>query len=180
MGSRWVSNGHRRPVALAAVVACIAGAAALMPVSALGQEPTRLAATEQPGIFQTIGRWFDQQTNHIGSTLGGARQKVEEIGQQAEVATTTTVDHAKNAAGAVVRLPATRVVSGNVQCHVAPNGAPDCVTAAEAVCRDNGFKSGSSIGTTAAVVCPPEALLAGHLSGPGCHTETFVSRALCQ
>ena len=79
-----------------------------------------------------------------------------------------------------MRIPNTRLVNGNEQCALAPNGAPDCVAAANALCRAKGFASGKSAATTAAEVCKPEVYLAGRNRGAGCHTETFVSSALCQ
>jgi hypothetical protein len=54
------------------------------------------------------------------------------------------------------------------------------VAAAEAVCKTKGFGSGKSVDMTTAEVCPPKVWMSGRTSGEGCHTETFVSRALCQ
>jgi hypothetical protein len=48
------------------------------------------------------------------------------------------------------------------------------------MCKAKGFASGKSADMTTAEVCPPQVYLSGRNSGPGCHTETFVSRALCQ
>ncbi len=77
-------------------------------------------------------------------------------------------------------MPATRVVEGHEKCKDAPNGAPDCVSAALAMCKAKGFGDGKSADMTTAEVCAPQVYLAGRSSGPGCKTETFVSRALCQ
>lgn len=156
----------------------------LQPVAAPARNKAHKAVAEQPGFFESIGRWFDQQTNNIASTFGGARSTVEEFGHEAGIAANTTVDNArdaaKDAADAVSRLPSVRVVSGHVKCRVASNGAPDCEAAADAVCRAKGFKSGSSVDMTSAEVCPPKVWIAGRNNGPGCHTVTFVSRAFCQ
>jgi hypothetical protein len=72
------------------------------------------------------------------------------------------------------------VLTGHEKCASAPNGAPDCVIAANAICKTNGFESGKSVDTTTTEVCPPQVYLSGHSSGPECRKETFVSRALCQ
>ena len=48
------------------------------------------------------------------------------------------------------------------------------------MCKTKGFEGGKSVDMTTAEVCPPQVYLSGRNSGPGCHTETFVSRALCQ
>jgi hypothetical protein len=125
--------------------------------------------TEEPGLFESIGKWFEEQG-----------KKVENFGHEAGVAAKSTVDGARNAAGAVARIPAARVVDGHEKCKNAPNGAPDCVAAATAMCKAKGFESGKSADMTTADVCPAQVYLQGRNSGPGCKTETFVSRALCQ
>ena len=72
------------------------------------------------------------------------------------------------------------MVTGHEKCAIAPNGAPDCVVAANTMCKAKGFASGKSVDMTTAEVCPAKVYLAGRNSGPDCRTETFVSRALCQ
>jgi hypothetical protein len=177
MGSRRVSIFCFRAAALACV-------AVLPPAAAIAGDRAQGQAAASPGFFESIGRWFDQQADKIKSTFGGARSTVEQFGREAGIAASTTVgtakDAAKDAADAVTRLPAARVVSGHEKCRVAPNGAPDCGAAAAAMCRTKGFKSGSSVDMTTAEVCPPKVWMAGRMSGPGCHTVTFVSSALCQ
>jgi hypothetical protein len=71
-------------------------------------------------------------------------------------------------------------MSGHERCTVAPNGAPDCLAAAETLCRKHGFASGKSIDFTSAEECPARVLLAGRRSGAECTTVTFISRAMCQ
>jgi hypothetical protein len=63
---------------------------------------------------------------------------------------------------------------------VAPNGAPDCIAAAITLCKGKGFAGGTSADMTTADVCPAQVYLSGRSGGEGCHTETFVSRAVCQ
>ena len=48
------------------------------------------------------------------------------------------------------------------------------------ICKAKGFRTGKSLDMTTAEICQPKVYLAGRNSGPGCRTETFVSRALCQ
>ena len=105
---------------------------------------------------------------------------MENFGHEAGIAAKTTVETAKDAADAVARHSRARVVTGHEKCKIAPNGAPDCVAAANALCKAKGFGSGKSVDMTTAEVCPAQVYLAGRNSGPGCRTETFVSRALCQ
>src|SRR5689334_15498816 len=135
---------------------------------------------EDTGFFATVGRWFSQQSANVNSTFKDARQKVEGFGQEAGAAAKSTVEGAKDAAGAVARIPNVRTVSGHEKCQVAPNGAPDCVAAANAICKTKGLDSGRSLDMTTAEICPPKVWMAGRSTGPECRIETFVSRAVCQ
>ena len=163
----------------AALVCAFAVGLAL--TSAFAQEPGKGAnRAEEPGFFAAIIRWFDRQTDNINSSFKKAGKGIENFGHEAGIAARTTVDNAKGAADAVVSLPKARVVSGHAPCRIAPNGAPDCLAAADNVCKIAGFRAGKSLDMTTAEVCPPKVYLAGRNSGPECHTETFVSRALCQ
>ena len=135
---------------------------------------------EDTGFFAAVGRWFSQQSANVNSTFKDARQKVEGFGQEAGAAAKSTVEGAKDAAGAVARIPNVRTVSGHEKCQFAPNGAPDCVAAANAICKTKGFDSGRSLDMTTAEICPPKVWMAGRSTGPECRTETFVSRAVCQ
>jgi hypothetical protein len=131
-------------------------------------------------VLESLSRWLDRQTDNLSSSFKGAGKGVQNFGREAGVAAQTTVEGAKDAAGAVVRIPAARVVSGHEVCKIAPNGAPDCVAAATALCKARGFEGGTSADMTTAEVCPAKVYLSGRNSGPECRTETFVSRAFCQ
>jgi hypothetical protein len=165
-----------------AIACAVAAAIVLMPALVMAQGHGT-PATEQagePGFFAAIGHWFDRQTANISATFKEAGRKFENFRHEAGVAARTTVDGAKDAADAMARLPNARVVTGHAQCRLAANGAPDCVSAAEAVCKTEGFASGASLDMTTAEVCPPKVWMEGRSTGEGCHTETFVSRALCR
>lgn len=135
---------------------------------------------EEQGFFAAVGRWFSQQSANVSATFNDARQKVEGFGQEAGAAAKSTVEGARDAAGAVARIPAARPVSGHEKCRTAPNGAPDCIAAANTLCKAKGFDSGRSLDMTTAEICPPKVWMSGRSAGPECHTETFVSRAFCQ
>ena len=156
-------------VLFAAVVACAQDAS----------KPPQPAA-DQPGLFGKVGRWIDEQAHKLGSGLTGARSGIENLGHEAGHAAQSTVDDAKDAATAVAKIPAMRTVTGHERCGTAPNGAPDCVAAAIAICKANGFASGKSVDMTTTETCPPQVYAAGRNSGPECHADTFVARALCQ
>jgi hypothetical protein len=135
---------------------------------------------QEKGLFGNVARWFDEQATHLHSTFKDAGRRVENFGRDAGSAARDTAQGARDAADVVVRIPNTRVVTGHAKCLIAPNGAPDCVAAANAVCRARGFQSGKSVDMTTAEICPPKVYMAGRSSGRECTTETFVSRALCQ
>lgn len=164
-------------------VACLL-AGAIMMASALAIAQERPAAApkpnDEPGFFDGIGRWFDEQAAKFKSTFSDAGRGVENFGHEAGVAAKTTVNTAKDAAGAVAKIPSARVVFGHEKCKNAPNGAPDCVSAANAMCHAKGFESGKSLDMTTAEVCPPKVLMSGRVAPGECRDETFLSRALCQ
>ena len=155
-------------------------ACALVLSSALALAQTAKPAQEPRGFFARMGEWIDHSAQSFNAGIRSMREHWHSFSHEADIAAKTTVDNTKAAADAVARLPNARVVIGHAKCKTAPNGAPDCVAAADAVCKKKGFKGGSSVDMTTAEVCPAEVYLAGRNSGPGCHTETFVSRALCQ
>jgi hypothetical protein len=178
MSTNHLSKHFNGRTAASSLLACF-GAGAILFTAALA-----FAQDSEPaggrGVFGNITRWVDEQASKLGSHFRGARSGVENFGHEAGVAAKSTVEGAKDAAGAVTRIPSARVVSGHEKCTIAPNGAPDCVVAASAICKSKGFESGKSVDMTTAEVCPPQVYMAGRSTGPECHTETFVSRALCQ
>src|ERR1700690_1303007 len=184
MGTNRISKCFTGRTVASSLLACVgAGAILLTAALALAQEGANSdpgASTEKRGLFGDITHWFDEQTSNLGSHFRGARSGVENLGHEAGIAAKTTVEGAKDAAGAVTRIPSTRVVTGHEKCTIAPNGAPACVVAANAICKTKGFESGKSVDRTTAEVCPAQGYMAGRSTGPDCHTETFVSRALCQ
>lgn len=184
MGSNRIATRLAGQTAASSLLACLcAGAilfAAAMAVAQEGANAKPRAPAEDQGFFASIGHWFDQQAANFNSNLNAARSKVENFGREAGIAAKTTVEGAKDAADAVARIPNTRVVTGHEKCVLAPNGAPDCVAAVNAICKAKGFGSGKSVDMTTAEVCPAQVYLSGRSSGPGCHTETFVSRVICQ
>jgi hypothetical protein len=173
MNTKTAWTACRRSVA---ALALLAGAAMLMLTPASAQQA---GPKEEPGFFESIGTWFNQQVDGVNSYFRDTRARVENFGHEAGVAARRTVDTAKDAADAIARVPNTRVVIGRERCANAPNGAPDCVAAADKICKAKGFTAGKSVDMTTAEICPAHVYMAGRNSGPECHTETFVSRALC-
>jgi hypothetical protein len=167
-----------------------AGAFALISAHAFAQDqaapsqPDQAAPSQKAagndGFLAAVSRWFKEQTASVNSSFEDARKKVEGFSSAAGDAAKTTVEGARDAATAVVRIPSARGVSGHEKCQPAPNGAPDCVAAANTMCKAKGFDSGKSLDMTTAEVCPPKVYMSGRSTGPECSTETFVSRAICQ
>ncbi len=175
MDRKRIAVSCKRRGALSALAVLFALASVAL---AVAQEPK--PPEHEEGFLAAAGRWFGEQASKLGSGFKDARQNVEIFGREAGVAAKSTAQGAKDAADAVVRIPAARSVSGHETCGVAPNGAPDCLAAADALCKGKGFASGKSLDMTTAEVCPPKVYASGRSTGPECKTETFVSRALCQ
>jgi hypothetical protein len=173
------SNPRPAPLALGFL---FAAGLVLMPALAGAQEQAtpNQKAQQSEGFFASVSRWFEEQTANVGASFKDARKRVEGFSSAAGDAAKTTVEGARDAADAVARIPTARAVSGHEKCQLAPNGAPDCVAAANTICKAKGFASGKSLDMTTSEVCPAKVYLSGRSSGPGCTTDTFVSRALCQ
>jgi hypothetical protein len=164
MGTRRALTSPSKHTAAQPAAACMfAGAFVLMSALAAAQDGSPAPkAREEFDFFASVGRWF------------------ENFGHEAGIAARTSADNAKDAADAVVRIPKSRVIVGHAKCETAPNGAPDCVAAAAAMCKAKGFGSGKSVDMTTAEVCPAQVYRSGRSGGAGCRTETFLSRVLCQ
>lgn len=180
----------RRAIAVAAgsvLLLCSLAAAAQEPKPA--DPPARQAAPAyQPGMLDTVGRWFKDSVSRLNSNVESARQTIGGLGERASgaakeaaSAAKEATDAARDAADAVVRLPNARVVEGRARCSLAANGAPDCRKAAEAVCKTKGFGSGSSVDIQSERKCPARVWLSGRSPQPGdCQVQSFVTRAVCQ
>jgi hypothetical protein len=172
----------------AAAVACVLLAPAL--AMAQGAAPPPPAPEQKPGVFESIGRWFDQGATNFREHWQGAKRRMDDLGDEAATnsrnltqgaadATKGAADATKGAVDAMTRLPTARMMSGREKCAVAPNGAPDCLAAAEQLCKKHGYASGKSMDFTSAEECPARVYLGG-ASPSQCQTVTFISRAMCQ
>ncbi|MEX0753308.1 MAG: hypothetical protein WD073_10350 [Xanthobacteraceae bacterium] len=169
--------------------------------------PPETARGDEPGMFKSVGRWFQDSFDLFKSGIQGAGDKLGNLGGRAEGAAKDAAEvakdaaksatdaakgaakgaanvargAAKNAADTVARLPGTRVFDARERCAVAPNGAPDCRAAANAICRREGFDSGTSLDIQSAQKCPARIWLSGRSPAPGeCEVESFVTRAVCR
>lgn len=139
------------------------------------------AKPPEPEVLRAIGRFIDQSIGNIGATLRGAGDTLGDTTKGAGEVAKGIAKDAAEAADAVVRLPTSRTVAGRARCMPAPNGAPDCRVASDALCKSNGFAGGRSIDIQTTRQCSAQALLAGRLQSESeCWQESFVVRAVCQ
>jgi hypothetical protein len=171
-----------------AAVAVLSAPAAVAQEAAPQQPPIR---KDNPGLFESVGRFFDQSATSFRDSFQGAKRRMDDLGDEAAANTRDMNEKAaavgkgaaeatKDAVDAVTYLPKSKVMSGREKCATAPNGAPDCVAAAEQLCRKQGFNTGKSMDFTSAEECPAKALLNGQQGTQECYTVTFISRAMCQ
>ena len=168
-------------------------------VPAHGQFPVQPPPAEKPGFVYEFGRWWDTTRGKFeefgkqsdaaakdaAAATQGAVQGAADATKGAATATENAVKSAaeatKNAATTIFRLPGIRVVEVRQLCSVAPNGAPDCRTAATTACRSKGFTSGNPVDVRSSQKCPPAVWLSGREPIAGeCPEETVVLMAACQ
>ena len=114
---RKATSGTRFALACAALVCAV-----LLCGPGLAQEsrpvadppaatPAPAPAANQPGFIDAVGRWFEEGTAKLKTGMQSAQEKLDKLGTQARDAT-------KEATGAVVGLPNTRVVTAreHVRC----------------------------------------------------------------
>ena len=139
----------------------------------------------QPGFLDAFSRFLNDSATRLNSQFSGARESARNtmggLQGQANDAARDAAGVAKDTAGAIVGLPNARIIVGRERCVLAANGAPDCRSAADVVCKGKGFQSGKSLDTASARKCPARVWLSGRLpSEDDCAVETFVTRAVCQ
>jgi hypothetical protein len=137
------------------------------------------------GFIDAFGHWIESSVGNWNSGFKGAtdaaKDATDAAGNAAKGAADAATTMTRDTAGAVARLPGTRVIAERATCPTAPNGAPDCRSAAEAICKAHGFASGGSIDFQTAEKCPPVALNRPNAEPPPpCVLESYVTRALCQ
>jgi hypothetical protein len=131
--------------------------------------PAAPAPAENPGLFNEMGKALEKSLS-ILPTLKSPSETLDDL-----------KDAAKNAGEGLSRLTSGSVADGRIKCPVAANGAPDCKTAADKLCQSKGFKGGKSLSTDSVEACSAKVLIPGRTRKPDdCHTDNFVTRALCQ
>lgn len=191
--------------AAAAPAAPAPAESAAPPTSAATAPPAAPAPTaaDRPGFLHQLREWWDQSLSGLSAGMQDARSKVENLNQKsteaAKNAASATQDAVKNAATAtqdamkstaeatkdaastLFKLPNTRVIEIRERCPPAPNGAPDCQTAAANACSGKGFGGGQPLDVVSTEKCPPATVLSAQRPGETeCPVETVVSRAICR
>ena len=115
------------------------------------------------------------------NAVKGAADATKGAATATENAVKNAADATRDAATTLFRLPGMRIVEVHQLCDVAPNGAPDCRTAATNACRTKGFTSGRPMDVRSSQNCPPAVWLSGRQPSAGeCPEETVVLMAACQ
>jgi hypothetical protein len=157
------------------------------------QQASSAGQQQQSGVFEQWGRWWDQSITSMNQSITNMNNSWKDTFKSnvtpswpdtSKATSEAAADMAKGAAAAadaMGKLGTSRVIAGPVVCPLAPNGAPDCRVAAERLCKQNGYKTGSSVDYVTAEKCPAEVTIAGRRPVPGeCPIEHTVTKALCQ
>jgi hypothetical protein len=135
------------------------------------QPPSGQAASEpeNPGLIGEIGKLLHKlPLKSPGETLG-------DLNERAKDATRNATETLSNLAKPSL------MASGRTICPVSANGAPDCKAAADKLCQDKGYKEGKSLTMDSAEKCSAKVLIPGRTRKPDdCHTDNYVTAALCQ
>lgn len=150
------------------------------------------SAPDRPGFLHQLGVWWDDSFGSFNAKMRAAKDKFDDYNKQqdqaaheassvTEQALKDAAQATKDAATAVVRLPATRVFELTDRCAVAGNGAPDCQTTANNACRTKGFGTGRPLDVSSAQECPARVMLSGRPPVEGeCRNVTTLLRVVCQ
>jgi hypothetical protein len=172
---------NAQPASPSAAPAPQAATPAVPPGSQPGAFPAQPPpAAQQPGFIYAFGRWWDSTRGKIDDL----RKQSDGAGNGPAAVTQNVLKHAaeatKEAATAIARLPGARFIEIHEHCAVAPNGAPDCQSAAATACRSKGFNNGHPIDVQSSENCPPAVWMSGREPVPGeCPAETVVLMAAC-
>jgi hypothetical protein len=152
--------------------------------SALPPQPPPPAA-EKRGFLNDFGKWWDKSVADFNAKMKDQQTKLDEYNKQqsaaAKDAAAATKEAMKNAADAMVWLPASKMIETQETCAIAGNGAADCQAAATKACMSKGFKTGQPLDVRTAEKCNASLWVSGQNPATAeCPVETVVLRAACQ
>jgi hypothetical protein len=142
--------------------------------------PPAAAPAKKEGFFDAMERFWDKSAADFKASIEESRENWRKLNEQNEQAAREAAAAAKEAADALARFPNTKIIEGRARCELTANGTPDCIAAAETICRAKGFTIGKSADIQSSRKCSVRAWLSGNPSGEACTTETFVTKAACQ
>jgi hypothetical protein len=176
---------QNNPAASAAPAAPPQAPAATPPAASGPTLPPQPPPVEKRGFLNDFGHWWDDSMTSLKAKLREQQGKANEFNKTsadaAKDAATATQQAMKNAADAIVRLPATRLIEMHEVCPLAGNGAPDCQAAANTACHGKGFNSGAPVDIRTAEKCTTSLWVTGqNPASNDCPVETVVLRASCQ
>jgi hypothetical protein len=147
--------------------------------------PSQPPPVEKRGFLNDFGHWWDDSIASFKAKMQEQQAKANDFNKTsvdaAKDAASATQQAMKNAADAIVRLPAARVIEMHEVCALAGNGAPDCQAAAVNACRGKGFNTGQPVDIRTAEKCTTSLWVSGqNPTSNDCPVETVVLRASCQ
>ncbi len=104
----------------------------------------------RPGFIDALGRWLGDSKAALDSQMKSTQETLGTLGSQA-----------RDAAGNVMVVPGSRVITGRQLCPPAANGAPDCQQGVVALCRTKGMEAGRSLDVTSSQRCPAKVWMSG-------------------
>lgn len=126
-------------------------------------------ARGNPGLVEELGKLLKDSTSGLRSTLPNPGEALDGLNSSAKDAT----DSLKR----IAPLSGQSMATGRTLCPAAANGAPDCKLAADQLCKEKGYASGSSVDVESTQKCSAKAYFSGQSA---CRPENFVTRAVCQ
>jgi hypothetical protein len=130
-------------------------------------EPAPQATPENPGLINEMGKLIDR----LKPSIKSPSETLDDLNARA-----------KGAGEAISRLARPgSMVSGRMVCPPGADRTPDCKAGADRLCQGKGYKEGKSLNTDSAETCSAKVLIPGRQRKPDdCHTDTYVTTALCQ
>ena len=151
------------------------------PPAAASPIPPQPPPADKPSFLHQLKGWWDNSLGVFGKGIEKSGDVTKDAAGAAGNAVKGAVEATKNAATTIVKLPGTRMIDVHEHCDKAPNGAPDCQTAAANGCRAKGFAGGKPLDVRTEEKCDAATLASGAPPEQrNCPVETTVTRAICQ
>ena len=131
-------------------------------------QPPAAGQQQQPDMFEQVGRWWDRSISNMNQSItnmnnswkdtfkSNATPSWPDTSKATSEAATGMAKGAAAAADAMGKLGTSRVVAGPMVCPLAPNGAPDCRSAAESLCNSTAIRPAAASITSPPRNAPPK------------------------